>query len=122
MLDDPLNLACAMRELQRRSSVKIAGPVIPRGTDSLVYPTFRELLRRGIPTKYPTGAEVDSAAEIFYDGEIWFISIQDNEAGPYDSKARAIEETETLLRNDGWLVIEKHPWEDDDAESFPMGR
>ena len=100
----------------------MAGPLRPKGEHSWVYPTFREMLRNGIQKSYPDNSEVDSAAEIFFDGEMWIILIKELEAGPYDVRSRAIEEAQSLLKADGWDLMEKSPWDDEDTITFPLGK
>lgn len=122
VLDDPLNLACVLRELRRRekvSSIKILPPSINVG-EKVMFPTFREYLR--MKRIQPTNPyEIDYEAELFETNEGWFITMSDgNEVGPFDSLKQAKSEVCSIYSTMGYVILSKDPWDDEDTSTFPL--
>lgn len=124
LLDDPVNFACVVREMNRRTRDKISPnmvcPPVPKG-NGCVYPTLREALRFGLPEKYEANDQSDSVAEIFWDTEDFFVLIRgmEEEIGPFDSLANAKKETERILELNDYTLLPKVPWDEEDLEAFP---
>jgi|13_taG_2_1085334.scaffolds.fasta_scaffold03871_7 hypothetical protein len=127
MLEDPLNLACVMREILRREkksggSIKILPPPIKHSESRLFYPTFREFLRIKRFSSVSDPESLDILVEVFSTGEsIWYFSLSDgSEVGPFGSCSSAQKEVERMFINSGYLFLEKPPWQDKDCSSFPL--
>jgi hypothetical protein len=127
LLDDPVNRACVQRELLRRDrngGFRPLLPPIPREGGGWVWPTFRESLRKSRPAEYPREAVVDSAFEVYTDGEGWFghSHAGDLEVGPFDSDSAAVAEVRNLALEQGYVLLAQLPWEEEDTDTWPIGR
>lgn len=125
MMEDPLNLACVMREMLRierkTGGLKLVPPPITVH-NRVFYPTFREFLRMKKSTNTLNPETLDYMAEIFSTGDgIYYISLPDgSEIGPFDSLKRCHKEVRSLLEPNGFKFLDKPPWEDQDCSRFPL--
>jgi len=125
MLEDPLNLACAMRELIRRERQKGGIKLVPPPISILgrvFYLTFRDFLKLKYLSESLNPDSFDFLAEIFSTGDgVWYITISDgSEIGPFDSLKSCHVEVRNLLEPDGFIFLDKNPWEDKDISSYPI--
>ena len=125
MLEDPLNLACVLREimrLQMNAEIKILPPPIVTTNGRHIYPTFRGFLRIKKFSTVKNFESIDYLIDIFSTGDgIWYIAQQDaTEIGPFDSLIKAKEEMVRLMTEEGYTVLEKCPWDDKDSFSYPI--
>ena len=125
MLEDPLNLACAMRELMRlereKGGLKLVPPPISI-SGRVFYPTFRDFLKIKKVSESLNPESIDFLAEIFSTGDgVWYITIPDgSEIGPFDSLKRCHVEVRNLLEPEGFIFLDKNPWGDKDTSSYPL--
>ena len=127
MLEDPRNLACVLREIYRREkknggSLKIMPPPIKHTETRFLYPTFREFLRMKKFSQVRDPETIDILAEVFSTGDsVWYFSLADgSEIGPVDSYKSAKKNGETLFLQNGYIILEQPPWEDEDCKQFPV--
>lgn len=126
MLEDPVNLACVLREIHRREkkaggTIKLLPPPIKHSDARFLYPTFREYLRIKKVSSVSNPETLDCLGEIFSTGDsIWYFSLPDgSEVGPFDSFAKAKDNLELLFSHSGYFILDKVPWEDSDCTSYP---
>lgn len=126
MLEDPVNLACVLREIHRREkksggTIKLLPPPIKHSDARFLYPTFREYLRIKKVSSVSNPETLDCLGEIFSTGDsIWYFSLPDgSEVGPFDSFPKAKDNLELLFSNSGYFILDKVPWEDSDCASYP---
>ncbi len=125
MLEDPLNLACVLREIMRlqlNAEIKILPPPIVTSSGRHIYPTFREFLRIKKFSTVKNFEHIDYLIDVFSTGDgIWYIAQQDGtEIGPFDSLNKAKGETVRLMQEEGYVVLEKCPWDDSDSLKYPI--
>ena len=123
IMDDPVNLACILREFKRRSlsdsPSSLLVPPVPLKGGGWIYPTFEEALRKPRPKIYPSKDGVEVAMLVFEDGTGWFIFDGENEVGPFDTEGLALSQAELLAKENNWVLLEKLPWEDGDEKTWP---
>jgi len=124
LLDDPTNVAAFLREYQRRDldKIKILPPAVPREGGGYVFPTFRTYMREVTPAEYGAKDSVDSVYDIYTDGKGWFVySVhKDEELGPFDDRQAAFQQAVTLAGEDGWVLLDKRPWEGSDVANWTL--
>mgnify|MGYP001468792908 CR=1 FL=1 len=126
MMEDPLNLACVMREMLRierkNNGLKILPPPIKHSEVRYLYPTFREFLRMKRFSSVQDPETLDCLAEVFSTGDsIWYFSLPDgSEVGPFDSFKSAKQNGEQIFADSGYKILYKSPWEDKDCTMFPL--
>ena len=123
MLEDPLNLACVMRELRRRErvgTIKILPPPLGLREGRWIYPTFREYLRMKIADQIKNPEQVDYEAEVFpAESDNYYILFRDgNEVGPFDSLRSAEKELHNLFKSFGNVVLLEPPWDSEDTSTY----
>lgn len=131
MLDDPLNRAAITRELLRRGKLPMVPPPIPikrrpgsTSTFGWVFPTLREAMR-GIPSQINSRdlPNIDGEVTVYTDNNHWFVVLHNEdgaELGPFDTSQIALDEARKWMRNEGYILLDSLPWDDDDLGNFPV--
>lgn len=127
MMEDPVNLACVMREIlriEKRSGgvIKILPPPIEVSDNRFLYPSFREFLRMKKVSNKMNPESLDYLADIFTTGNgIWYICLSDgSEIGPFDNLKKAKDEVTRLFTNSGFRCLERSPWDEEDSKNYPL--
>lgn len=120
LLDDPLNVACFLREYQRRGmgKSKLLPPPVPRKEGGWIFPTMRMLMSEVMPLKFDKTADVDSVYEVYSPGEDgWYVycTHSDNEIGPFETPQTALSEARAQATRDGWVLLGGPPWDGSDV-------
>lgn len=122
LLEDPLNLVCVIRELQRRKVGRILLPPIPLKGGGFVLIPLKEALNLNKNSVLPK----DFSGEILYtawnSGINWFVFDQKTgeEIGPFDSENSAKKEAILWASSEGLKVIDEWPWDRDDTLDFEV--
>lgn len=119
LLDDPLNVACFLREAQRRKifKAKLLPPPVPRADGGWSFPTLLQIMREPLPREVTPNEEWDSHYEVFQDDTGWFVLsvAKDEELGPFDSSQKARKEAVVLAEADGYTIMKSMPWDNGDV-------
>jgi len=131
MLDDPLNRVAITRELLRRGTLRMMPPPVPVKNDNVkfgwLFPTLRHAMSHGLPAAYAIREvdSIDAEVHVFTDGDHWFVNLLTEgegglEVGPFDTSALALAEARKWLEDEGYLLLNEVPWEQDDVETFAL--
>jgi len=112
MLEDPLNLACFLREYAVRNfqQVRILGPATDTRQGMIIFPCFRDILLLNKPPE-----DWAREFEIYELGPGWYITRTSDqlETGPFPTLQVAKAQAKLLAEDGGYLVLEKIPWATD---------
>lgn len=119
MMDDPMNMACVLRELQRRGEPKIVPPPLKRELGKW-YPSLDWSMRN--PQRWVNSIELSETpfAQVFLTNSGWRASITapDLEMGPYNTEDIATKELENFLKGEGYLLLTRSPWSEEDQKEW----
>lgn len=124
MLDDPLNLACIIRELHRRKrldQIKVLPPPMYFDNNTrVVYPTFKEVLKLKTMKPNILPQDIDYLAEAYDVGQnCWYIALADGtEVGPFTDLTRVLIEVPLILHD--YIPINEIPWDINDLTNYPV--
>ena len=132
LLEDPVNQACVLREFLRKrlGDSKILPPPVrwqeEGGNRGWLFPTLREAMRMDLSTSIvlKKGANIDSVYEVYTDGQGWYIHCSydddDLEIGPFDNETRALQEAHSLIKEAGFVLLDRDPWISEDLQSWSL--
>jgi hypothetical protein len=120
MLKDPVNLACAMREISRKG-LKLLPPPRPLG-DGYVFLSMEHAEREGILDHYEPGDRVESVYLIYGSADSWYVlkTLEDSEVGPFDSRESALAAAKNFVTRDGYVLLEEAPWGAQEVLTYPI--
>jgi hypothetical protein len=123
LLDDPMNMACVIREVlrQQMGQIRLLPPPIPREGGGWVFPTFSRAIKAPLPPILKPDQKVEFEFEIKTDGTRWVILTREgSEIGPFGEKEDALNEAHAFAMSDGFILLKKMPWDNTDVLDFPM--
>jgi len=128
-MDDSHNVACILRELERRQVSELILPPLPtkQGTAAYVAITPGKKIRQ--PWNGGELVDADSswplcmAMEVWDSGDGWMITVRGgDEVGPFDTEDDAHQEAKNLLEEGGALLLQDSPWDKEDQNRFPLSQ
>lgn len=123
IMDDPIYRSIIEREIRRQKNrSKVLPPPVLKESGGYVFPTMRQWQETPYTKAKPTAIELwDQVADIFTDGEVWFISLQDGtEVGPFPTAKFALQEAISLLTSAGWTFLAETPWGEEESAAYPL--
>ena len=122
MMEDPLNMACVLRELERLHTKSVG--LLWYANSPYLTPVVRS--RSGVwgfsrvqDCFYDFPEEEQLLYAIMNDGKGYFIITPDEgELGPFDTFDVAVEQAKTLAQNEGFIVLDEIPWQG--LKGYPM--
>lgn len=124
LLDDPLSQACLLREFQRRDLglIQLLPPPVRTG-EKWVFPTMKFAMRELMPDGERQKTWVNETVFEIYEGESgWLVMnvAEDVEVGPFPSPTVALKEAEELAVQEGYTLLERMPWTNEDVANWPL--
>lgn len=125
IMDDSHNVACILRELERRQVSDLILPPIPTKQGTAAYVTISPGKMQ--PWNGSELVDADSswplcmAMEVWDSGDGWMITVRGgDEVGPFDTEKDAHREAAALLEEEGAVLLREWPWDQEDRGKFPL--
>jgi len=125
LMDDGQNLACILRELERRDKPLLVLPPLRtvQGTAAYIAVSPGQFAPEVSEAFVPLDAEnwpSSMAMEVWDSGDGWMITAWGgDEIGPFDTEVDAHANAKGLLVEGGALLLDSLPWDAQDLASYP---
>jgi len=123
LLEDPLSMACVVREFERQSidQMRFLPPPIPRDGGGWVFPAFEVAVKKPLPPSLKAGEQLEFVFEVKTDGTRWIVMTDDgSEIGPFWEGEVALKEAKNFAMEEGFILLSRMPWDNSDILRFPL--
>ena len=123
LLDDPLNVACVVREIIRQgfNHVQLLPPPLPRKGGGWVFPSFSMALREPLPSILDPDQKIEFEFEVRTDGTRWIVLTREGaEIGPFGDEEVALQEARVFAMGEGFILLNRMPWDNTDVLKFNL--
>jgi hypothetical protein len=127
-MDDDQNLACILRELERRGKPLLVLPPLRtvQGTAAYISVSPGQFAPEVSQSFAPLDTESwpsSMAMEVWDSGDGWMLTaLGGDEIGPFDNEVLAHQEARAILARAGALLLKNIPWDEHDLKGFPLYR